>query len=259
MSDSPMFSVVLPTWNRYRKLQRALNSLAIQTYQDFEVVVVDDGSADPVEGIVAKYDFDSDEGLFRCITMKHKGRVHARNAGMEAAEGDWICWLDSDDAYDIEYLNTVRYNIKQEPEARLWVVGAVVHGVHKDSKDPMAANVGEDRDHVCPRWTKLREAWIPPLNPGGETHKHFPSGKVGTGMFVFHRECLDKTGLLPPWINHKQVADGVDEWLGYETGYSYAKKWVGNPWGDDWAMFRKLTMFYRAYPIPVCLYVHYVR
>ena len=55
------------------------------------------------------------------------------------------------------------------------------------------------------------------------------------------------------------IADGADEWLGYETGYSAAKKWIGNPWGDDWVFFRKLTLFYKVHLIQACLYNQYVR
>ena len=78
-------------------------------------------------------------------------------------------------------------------------------------------------------------------------------------MFVFHRECYENIGPMPHWKDHLAVADGVDEWLGYETGYSGDKKWVGNPFGDDWAYFRKLTQFYRVHLIEACLYIQYLR
>jgi hypothetical protein len=64
---------------------------------------------------------------------------------------------------------------------------------------------------------------------------------------------------MPGWKTHLDIADGVDEWLGYETGYSGDLRWVGNPFGDDWCFHRKLTMHYQAHLIDVCLYVHYVR
>ncbi len=64
---------------------------------------------------------------------------------------------------------------------------------------------------------------------------------------------------MPAWKDHLAIADGVDGWLGYETGYSAAKKWVGNPNGEDWAYYRALTMHYQAHPIDACLYIHYVR
>jgi glycosyltransferase involved in cell wall biosynthesis len=180
------------------------------------------------------------------VYVEHGGRVIARNVGMRKARGEWICWLDSDDAYDPMYLTTFGHNIRKEPEARLWVCGAVYHGMEGGKL------------HICPKWTKIRPAWMPPVNTDGG-HDHFPSGKVGTGMFVFARSCLDVTGLMPEWKTSGQIADGVNEWLNYDTGYSSARKEVGNPFGDDWAMLRRLTQFYRVHLIDAALYVQYVR
>lgn len=245
MDDRPKFSIIVPTWNRINngKLKRCLNSLRNQVYPDFEAIVIDDGSKEDVAGLRNNH---WDE-RFKYIRIPHSGRVIARNTGMEAAIGSWIGWLDSDDCYDAEYLHTFAYNIAREPEVQLWVCSAIVHGMVKEPH------------HICPRWTKIRQAWMPPIDPDGPGHLHFNSGKVGTGMFVFARECLEKTGLMPPWINHVQIADGVNEWMGYDTGYSGAKRWVGNPHGDDWAMHRRLTQFYRQHNIEAALYVQYVR
>jgi glycosyltransferase involved in cell wall biosynthesis len=216
-------------------------------YEDYEHIIVDDGSKDGTDIYLApEVRFDN---RIKYIYINHIGRVVARNTGMRAATGEWICWLDSDDAYDPMYLETVDYYSKRESEVMLWVVGAVVHGMMK-----------VDGVHVCPKWTKIRKAWMPPVNCDGE-HEHFRSGKVGTGMFIFRRECLDKTGYMPDeWGNHNKIALGVDEWLGYETGYGGERCIpVGNPFGDDWAQFRRLTQFYRVHLIDAALYIHYVR
>jgi glycosyltransferase involved in cell wall biosynthesis len=245
----PKFSIVIPTHNRADgRLQRALTSVAIQVYRDFECIVVDDGSYDVTASLFAPGGQCSDDERFKYILHDHRqGRVIARNTGMAAAKGEWFCWLDSDDAYDAMYLSTFAHHIEQEPEARLFVCGVVVHGM-----------VGERNKRICPAWTKIRKAWMPPVNSDG-THLHFTSGKIGTGMFVFHRGCYEAVGPLPTWVSHLDIADGVDEWLGYETGYSAAKKWVGNPFGDDWAYLRKLTMLYRVHLVHPALYVQYMR
>jgi len=130
---------------------------------------------------------------------KRQGRVITRNTGMDAARGEWIAWLDSDDAWDQEYLRTFAYNIEQESEARLWVCGAVVHGIG-----------GEPHARTVPVWTKIRKAWMPPMNSNG-VHDWFDSGKVGTGMFVFARECYEAIGPLPPWQHPDNISDGIDE------------------------------------------------
>jgi len=238
----PKFSIVTPTYNRADgRLQRCLSSVWAQTCGDYEHILVDDGSTDGTRELR--------HHVHNYVRLEHGGRVIARNAGMKAARGEWVGWLDSDDALDPMYLATFAYHIEQEPEADLWVCGAVSHGVKKEGKTL-----------TVPVWTKLRHAWTPPPDESGQwVHAHFPSGRVGTGMFVFRRECLETTGYLPGWKDHLEIADGVDGWLGYQTGYSAAERWVGNPNGEDYCLFRKLTMFYRSHQIDACLYIHYVR
>jgi glycosyltransferase involved in cell wall biosynthesis len=226
--------------------------VAGQTYRDYEHIVVDDGSQDEtVNRILELKDTYPDlYGNIVVLETNHRNRMVARNRGMEAASGSWFVWLDSDDALDSEYLHTFDFNIRGEPDAHLWVCGAVVHGMHKS----------DDGRHLCPKWTKLRKAYDPPMSKkDDEVHRHFPSGHVGTGMFVYSREAFDEIGTMPGWITPYDIADGVDEWLGYETGYSAAEQWVGNPYGDDWAYFRKLTQKFRVHTIGSNLYVQYVR
>jgi len=240
----PKFSIITPTWNRADgRLQRCVNSVLAQTFADFEHIIVDDGSTDDTPDVVAAYD----DPRIRYVYIEHAGRVVARNAGMERARGIWHLWLDSDDALDAMYLATVDYHAKMYPEARWFICGAVVHGFFK-----------EKGRHVCPKWTHIRKAWLPPVDSNG-CHAHFPSGKFGTGQFIYHREVYQKIGNMPEWRNHNRIADGVDEWLGYETGYSSAKKLVGNPNGEDWAFIRRISQFYCAELIQAALYVHYVR
>jgi glycosyltransferase involved in cell wall biosynthesis len=246
----PTFSIIIPTYNRADgRLQRALDSVVCQVYRagDWECVVVDDGSTDDTNIIESWFEPIQYSNFNIIHHEQRQGRVIARNTGMAAATGEWIAWLDSDDAYDPMYLATFAHHIEQEPDARLFVCGAIVHGM-----------VGERNARICPAWTKIRKAWMPPVNSDG-AHLHFTSGKIGTGSFVFHRECYEAVGPFPPWVSHLDIADGVDEWLGYETGYSAAKKWVGNPYGDDWAYLRKLTMLYRVHLVHPALYVQYMR
>lgn len=263
---APMFSIVIPTHNRADgRLQRALRSVEHQVSwrkdgrTDYEVIVVDDGSTDNTPDLI--WFHASGFGHFRYIRHnKRQERVISRNDGMQAAKGDWLVWLDSDDCLDPMYLATFAYNIEQQPDARLWLCGAIFHGMVIEFVDDR-----RKRRHICPRWTKLVPPYIPPLSQNeNEVHAHFDSGKMTSGQFVFHRECLEKTGYMPPWKTPIEVANGVNGWLGYRTGYSGARKedggrWVGNPWGEDYCMFRRLTQFYQVHKIDACLYVHYLR
>lgn len=256
----PQFSVITPTWNRLDgRLERAILSVADQTWRDFEHIVVDDCSTDGTAEWLTQA-CDGWEWLQPLILEEHRGRVIARNEGMRAAMGAWICWLDSDDVYDPMYLETLAWYIEQEPEVDLWVVGAIVHGIMKGGGPEHYGG------HTVPKWTKLRKPWIPKVDANGR-HEIFNSGRVGTGMFVFRKSCLDVTGYLPSWRNHNHIADGMNDWLELEPGDHWYDRWsskhrlVGNPFGDDHAMFCKLCRHFRAHRVGdgPCLYTHYIR
>jgi GT2 family glycosyltransferase len=90
----PDATVVVPTYNRADLIGQALDSLASQTWQNFEVLVVDDGSSDDTAVIVGRHPLP-----VRYIRTEHLGPAAARNAGMAQASGRYIAYLDSDDLY----------------------------------------------------------------------------------------------------------------------------------------------------------------
>lgn len=97
-----MISVIVPVWNVEMYLRECLDSLAGQTYTEFEVIVVDDGSTDGSEGIARGY--AERDGRF-CYYRKENGGVSAaRNYGLERARGEYICFVDADDVVEPEFL-----------------------------------------------------------------------------------------------------------------------------------------------------------
>ena len=87
-------SVIVPTYNRAAFLPIAIQSLFEQSFQNIEIIVVDDGSTDETK-VVLEPLMDK----IKYITTEHKGTAHARNTGMKAATGEYIAFLDSDDLY----------------------------------------------------------------------------------------------------------------------------------------------------------------
>ena len=92
----PDVSVVIPTYNRAGLLPRAMDSALAQTYDDLELVVVDDGSTDDTEAVVRGYD---DPRVRYVAHETNRGANVARNTGIEAAEGEYVAFLDSDDEW----------------------------------------------------------------------------------------------------------------------------------------------------------------
>lgn len=103
----PLFSIVIPTYNRSSDLVRCLNSLVSQTFKDFEVVVCDNASTDNTKEIIEKYEkLLNLKYLF--LTVNSGGPARPRNVGATSANGEWVCFLDSDDWYmdtKLEYVS----------------------------------------------------------------------------------------------------------------------------------------------------------
>lgn len=98
--SAPSVSVIIPTYNRCDLLQRSLDSVFAQTYRDFEVVIVDDGSTDGTRAAV------EGRSQVRYFFQENAGPARARNVGIRQARGDIIAFLDSDDVWWPEFLQT---------------------------------------------------------------------------------------------------------------------------------------------------------
>lgn len=94
--DQPLVSVVIPTYNRSKELQRAIKSVLNQTYQNFEILVVDDGSEEDLKIVCDSF---NDERIRFLRNEKHTNANVARNRGIKEAKGEYIAMLDSDDEY----------------------------------------------------------------------------------------------------------------------------------------------------------------
>ncbi|AVH49942.1 glycosyltransferase family 2 protein [Acinetobacter sp. SWBY1] len=110
-----MFSVVIPLYNKEKYIGRAVESVLAQTYQDFELIVVDDGSTD---ASVSQINSIFDPRL-RIIQQKNQGEGPARNAGIQVANREWIAFLDADDAWLPDHLDELSNIINKHPNAKM--------------------------------------------------------------------------------------------------------------------------------------------
>ena len=98
----PMISLIIPIYNCEKYLAKCLNSIQQQTFPDFEVILVNDGSTDRSEEICREY--VQKDSRFRLISGPNHGAAGARNIGLKAAEGAYIAFTDSDDWLEPDYL-----------------------------------------------------------------------------------------------------------------------------------------------------------
>lgn len=95
----PRVSVVIPTFNCERFIGRTVDSALRQTYRDFEIIVVDDGSTDGTQAVLAQYG-----DALRYIRQANQGASAARNAALSTATGEYLAYLDADDVWDPQKL-----------------------------------------------------------------------------------------------------------------------------------------------------------
>lgn len=98
-----IISVIIPCYNSDKNIEKTLKSLESQSYDKFEVVIVNDGSTDNTESVIKKY-LESSNLNVKYILQKNSGVSSARNKGLEIARGEYITFLDSDDVYNNKFI-----------------------------------------------------------------------------------------------------------------------------------------------------------
>ena len=101
----PLISIIIPIYKVEPYLCRCVDSVLAQTYKDFELILIDDGSPDRCGAICDKYAIQ--DKRIHVIHQSNKGLSAARNTGLDCAAGDYICFIDSDDYIELSYLETI--------------------------------------------------------------------------------------------------------------------------------------------------------
>ncbi|MDO4949031.1 MAG: glycosyltransferase [Bacteroidales bacterium] len=155
-----MISVVIPLYNKERQIARTLQSVLRQTYQDFEIIVVDDGSTDASAAEVDGFD----DPRIRLVNQKNAGVSAARNRGIEEARGRHIAFLDADDEWDERCLETFDYLIRKYPDCN--ARGTNYYLCHDGKKEhtilrkmPFAGDIG-----VLTNYFEIAACSHPPIN-----------------------------------------------------------------------------------------------
>ena len=113
-------SIIVPVYKVEKYLRRCIDSIAAQTFTDWECILVDDGSPDDSGTICDEY--AENDKRFRVFHQENAGVSAARNKGLDEAKGEWICFVDSDDWIEKEMLEKM-YNLAVKNKAEVVVCG----------------------------------------------------------------------------------------------------------------------------------------
>ncbi len=133
----PRVSVVIPLYNKASSVRAAVDSVLGQSYADFELIVVDDGSTDSSVSVVA----GSRDGRIRLLAQANAGPGAARNRGLGVARGEYVAFLDADDEWEPEFLDLAVAALDSHPECGAWVSGRAV-GPARASQGPRNRRMG---------------------------------------------------------------------------------------------------------------------
>lgn len=111
-----MFSIIIPLYNKEASVAETLNSVLAQSFGDFEVIVVDDGSTDESLSIVRTFT----DSRIKVYSKTNGGVSHARNYGIERANKAYLAFLDADDSWDSNYLEEMSKMIERYPECGMY-------------------------------------------------------------------------------------------------------------------------------------------
>ena len=136
MPTKPFFSIITPTYNRASFLEEMIASVAAQTFKDYEYIIVDDGSTDETETLIARLKENDPQIIY--IKQENKGRSVARNVGIEQAQGEYVCFLDSDDFWKQNHLEVLCLAIGELNQPALIHTGLIWYFEGQDKEQEVA-------------------------------------------------------------------------------------------------------------------------
>lgn len=120
-NNHPLISIVIPSYNKAKYIQKTLDSIVSQNYQNFEVIIQDGGSTDGTLEVIKKYAAKYPSSI-RYVSKKDSGQLDAINTGLKKAEGDIVTFINADDIYEEGAFESVVGHYIENPDA-LWFVG----------------------------------------------------------------------------------------------------------------------------------------
>ncbi|MFH0772371.1 MAG: glycosyltransferase [Candidatus Omnitrophota bacterium] len=179
-----LVSVIIPTYNRARYLKEAIDSVLRQTFQGFEIIVVDDSSTDDTKDVVSSYG-----RKVKYILQENRERAAARNRGARDSEGDYVAFLDSDDLWLPNHLEECLKALRNVPDAGVFFSGSYII----DENGAIVSKMG-----------------LSPFNGYvlDEIISKYSSGGCNASSCLIKKTAFEKAG----YFNEDRVLSGSEDW-----------------------------------------------
>lgn len=200
----PLVSIITPTYNRADFIGEAVDSVLVQTYPNFEFLIVDDGSDDNTSEVLAPYLSDSRVKLFR---QENQGQSVARNLALAEAQGEFICFLDSDNYWPKEKLEQQVRLFEAHPETDVLYGDNVI--INEDGRELSRKNMSRYSGCIARQMIK--------------------DNCVAMNTTMARRRCFDEMGGMS---GKRRVADDYDLWLRLSAKYLFRYE------PEYWAWYR---------------------
>lgn len=185
----PEVSIIIPAYNRAEFLQKAIQSILDQTYTDYELIIIDDGSTDETQQVLEPFG-----GKTRIFFQKNQGVSAARNFGIRQADGLYISFLDSDDQWTRKKLQLQMELLERNPDVKvcytdeIWIRNGV--------------RVNRKKRH------QKYSGWF--------LDKMLPLCLISPSSVLIHREIFDAVGIFDETL---EVCEDYDLWLRINVRY----------------------------------------
>lgn len=200
-----LFSIIIPSYNKQNYISRAINSVLNQTYQNFEIIIIDDGSTDNSVSVIKQFK----DKRIKLFVQKNLGVNNVRNKGIEKAIGNYIAFLDADDEFLPKYLQTVYDLIKKYPKNKFF--GCAFKRVYQDNTSTLT-NFGKQKDFIIKDF----------VSEIARNEKFF----VHISSIVIKKEVFDVVGKFfsrsPKFNSGITILDDLDLWIRISWKYSLA-------------------------------------
>lgn len=190
-----MFSVVIPLYNKELSIQNTIQSVLDQTCQDFEIVVVNDGSTDNSAAVVEAIEDDR----VRLIHQRNQGVSAARNRGIKEARYEWIAFLDGDDLWDEAHLKEISLMMEKFPDEKVFVTSFEYSDKRPMFRHPRSEPIFKVKSY-------FKEAMKESL--------------MWTSVVVVHKSCVDVVGGFNEKLNR---GEDLDLWARLAREYLVVK------------------------------------